>query len=238
VPLSPSSIIWFSGLTKGGASATSLTVTGTYVPYGITQCYLPPGRADIPYRGRQLPPSAAGEGRQTTSPKHFMSNKHKNVCVTKLDEWAKCSLDAYRRKLLLFWLPTCLGICYPTAYPLSLSPVPPLKKWGTFYRSCPRAPRTLVTPLVAVMPCGWEGNRGSGVSRAMRHRLRLKLSIYWLTALEKEKITPLTLFFGYGTHFTAQRYASAVYAMAMCLSVCFSVTVCVCVCVCHTSVFH
>jgi len=125
------------------------------------------------------------------------------------------------------------SICYPTAYRLNLSPVPPPKKMGTFYRSCPRAPRTLVTPLVAVMPCGWEGNRGSGVSLAMRHRLRLKLSIYWLTAQEK-KITPLTLLFGYGTHFTARRYASAVYAMAMCLSVCFSVTVCVC----HKSVFH
>ena len=25
-----------------------LTATGTHVPYGITQCYLPPGRADIP----------------------------------------------------------------------------------------------------------------------------------------------------------------------------------------------
>ena len=25
-----------------------LTATGTHVPYGITQCYLPPGRGDIP----------------------------------------------------------------------------------------------------------------------------------------------------------------------------------------------
>jgi len=25
-----------------------LTATGTRVPYGITQCYLPPGRGDIP----------------------------------------------------------------------------------------------------------------------------------------------------------------------------------------------
>ena len=25
-----------------------LTAMGTHVPYGITQCYLPPGRADIP----------------------------------------------------------------------------------------------------------------------------------------------------------------------------------------------
>ena len=24
------------------------TATGTHVPYGITQCYLPPGRGDIP----------------------------------------------------------------------------------------------------------------------------------------------------------------------------------------------
>ena len=28
--------------------ATSLTATGTNVPYGITQCYQPPGRSDIP----------------------------------------------------------------------------------------------------------------------------------------------------------------------------------------------
>ena len=28
--------------------ATSLTTTGTYMPYGITQCYLPPDRGDIP----------------------------------------------------------------------------------------------------------------------------------------------------------------------------------------------
>jgi len=26
----------------------ALTATGTQVPYGITQCYLPPGRGDIP----------------------------------------------------------------------------------------------------------------------------------------------------------------------------------------------
>ena len=24
-----------------------ITATGTHIPYGITQCYLPPGRADI-----------------------------------------------------------------------------------------------------------------------------------------------------------------------------------------------
>ena len=28
--------------------ARSLTATGTHVPYGITQYYLPPGRGDIP----------------------------------------------------------------------------------------------------------------------------------------------------------------------------------------------
>ena len=25
-----------------------ITATGTHMPYGITQCYLPPGRGDIP----------------------------------------------------------------------------------------------------------------------------------------------------------------------------------------------
>ena len=35
---------------------TSLTATGTRVPYGITQCYLPPGRGDIP----ALTPAEAG----------------------------------------------------------------------------------------------------------------------------------------------------------------------------------
>ena len=34
----------------------SLTATGTHVPYGITQCYLPPGRDDIP----ALTPAEAG----------------------------------------------------------------------------------------------------------------------------------------------------------------------------------
>ena len=26
----------------------AITATGTHIPYGITQCYLPPGRGDIP----------------------------------------------------------------------------------------------------------------------------------------------------------------------------------------------
>ena len=26
----------------------AITATGTHLPYGITQCYLPPGRGDIP----------------------------------------------------------------------------------------------------------------------------------------------------------------------------------------------
>jgi len=29
-------------------SLTCLTTTGTRMPYGITQCYLPPGRRDVP----------------------------------------------------------------------------------------------------------------------------------------------------------------------------------------------
>jgi len=36
--------------------ATRLTATGTNVPYGITQCYLPPDRGDIP----ALTPAEAG----------------------------------------------------------------------------------------------------------------------------------------------------------------------------------
>ena len=28
--------------------AAAITATGTRMPYGITQCYLPPGRGDIP----------------------------------------------------------------------------------------------------------------------------------------------------------------------------------------------
>ena len=36
--------------------ATSLTATGTLMPYGITQCYLPPGRGGIP----ALTPAEAG----------------------------------------------------------------------------------------------------------------------------------------------------------------------------------
>ena len=36
--------------------ATSLTAMGTHMPYGNTQCYLPPGRGDIP----ALTPADAG----------------------------------------------------------------------------------------------------------------------------------------------------------------------------------
>ena len=36
--------------------ATSHTATGTHVPHGITQCYLPRGRGDIP----ALTPAEAG----------------------------------------------------------------------------------------------------------------------------------------------------------------------------------
>jgi len=31
---------------------TRLTATGTHMPYGITQYYLPPGRGDIPAVGK------------------------------------------------------------------------------------------------------------------------------------------------------------------------------------------
>jgi len=36
--------------------ATRLTATGTYMLYGITQCYLPPGKGDI----HTLTPAEAG----------------------------------------------------------------------------------------------------------------------------------------------------------------------------------
>ena len=39
----------------------------------------------------------------------------------------------------------------------------------------------------AVMPCGWEGNRGSGVALAMRRRLQRFIYIYGLTTYEEKK---------------------------------------------------
>jgi len=33
---------------KYSSLQTAYTATGTHVPYGIKQCYLPPGRGDIP----------------------------------------------------------------------------------------------------------------------------------------------------------------------------------------------
>jgi len=35
-------------ITRYSSPWTYLTTTGTHMPYGITQCYLPPGRGDIP----------------------------------------------------------------------------------------------------------------------------------------------------------------------------------------------
>ena len=36
------------GLKKVKAGKPAITATGTHMPYRITQCYLPPGRGDIP----------------------------------------------------------------------------------------------------------------------------------------------------------------------------------------------
>ena len=38
----------YSNQTKYSSSQGCHTATGTHMPYGITQCYLPPGRGDIP----------------------------------------------------------------------------------------------------------------------------------------------------------------------------------------------
>ena len=43
-------IMVYSGFAK------CLTTTGTHMPYGITQCYLPPGRVDVP----AITPAEAG----------------------------------------------------------------------------------------------------------------------------------------------------------------------------------
>ena len=48
--------IWLSPPAKGKGKETYsslqakpvITATGTHLPYAITQCYLPPGRGDIP----------------------------------------------------------------------------------------------------------------------------------------------------------------------------------------------
>ena len=52
------------------------------------------------------------------------------------------------------------------------------------------------------MPCGWEGNRRSGVAVAMRHRLQWFIT-YGLKAYEREMSTPPTVLVGYGTLFTS-----------------------------------
>jgi len=49
----------------------------------------------------------------------------------------------------------------------------------------------------AVMPCGWEGNRRSGVALAMRHRLQWFINV---RAQGREMSTPLTP--SWRTHFT------------------------------------
>ena len=43
-----------------------------------------------------------------------------------------------------------------------------------------------------VMPCGWEGNRRSGVALAMRHRLKWSIHIR-AHGLDREMSTPPTL---------------------------------------------
>ena len=52
--------------------------------------------------------------------------------------------------------------------------------------------------LVPVMPCGWEGNRRSGITLAMHHRLQWFIHL-WAHGLDMEMSTPPTLLVGYGT---------------------------------------
>jgi len=47
------------------------------------------------------------------------------------------------------------------------------------------------------MPCGWEGNRGSGVALAMRHRLQWRIHLL-AHGLDREMSTPPTLLVGCG----------------------------------------
>ena len=69
---------------------------------------------------------------------------------------------AYRNKLLLVWLPTCLGISYSIAlhfsFRVSCALPPPKKKSGgaSLYWFCLYAPRILVTPLSCL---GGHGSR-------------------------------------------------------------------------------
>ena len=62
-----------------------------------------------------------------------------------------------------------------------------------FHTHVPLLPSSITcTGQAAVMPCGWEGNRRSGVALAMRHRLQ------WFThlrshGLDREMSTPTTL---------------------------------------------
>jgi len=48
------------------------------------------------------------------------------------------------------------------------------------------------------MPCGWEGNRRSGVALAMRHRLQWFIHLR-AHGLDREMSTLPTLLTGYGT---------------------------------------
>ena len=50
----------------------------------------------------------------------------------------------------------------------------------------------------AVMACGWEGNRRSGVALAMRHRLMWFIHLQ-VHGLDREMSTLSTLLMGYGT---------------------------------------
>ena len=48
------------------------------------------------------------------------------------------------------------------------------------------------------MPCGWEGNRRSGVALAMRHRLQWFIHLQ-THGLDREMSTPPTLLTGHDT---------------------------------------
>ena len=109
--------------------ATSLTATGTHVPHGITQCYLPPGRDGIhaltpaeagtrlsdpvDWRGRRKEREDGKGGGKRTAPKKVKvsRNKHQtdsaHCCLQQVEQIASLLLQAYiaTDASIILWAP-------------------------------------------------------------------------------------------------------------------------------------
>jgi len=86
-------------------SLTCHTATGTHMPYRITQCYLPPGRGDIP----AFTPDEAGTRLSSIKLACYIPRWYNcpNTVTRPSTNRTRCALTSFMRRTPLITMPCC-----------------------------------------------------------------------------------------------------------------------------------